>query len=137
MVQINWVFVLMTFGKDHKGDQGGGPQMAKIEHGVKSAFEVKSTHPMNQIGIMGSLHGCPRNLSQSVIAGYFHYIVWDECEHEPCRPLSQDNVRTSGSRKSQGDADTDNEEEWWQKRRSSAVSQSTAPTSLDVLVNFH
>ena len=27
------------------------------------------------------------------------------------------------------DADTDNEEEWWQKQRSSAVSQSTAPTN--------
>ena len=25
----------MTFGKDHKGDQGGGPKMAKILGGVK------------------------------------------------------------------------------------------------------
>ena len=25
-----WVFRLMTFGKDQKGDQGGRPKMAKI-----------------------------------------------------------------------------------------------------------
>ena len=28
-------FRLMTFGKDQKGDQGGGPKMAKISGGVK------------------------------------------------------------------------------------------------------
>ena len=29
------VFRLMTFGKDQKGDQGGGPKMANISGGVK------------------------------------------------------------------------------------------------------
>ena len=29
-----WVFRLMTFGKDQKGDQGG-PKMAKFSGGVK------------------------------------------------------------------------------------------------------
>ena len=29
------VFGLMTFGKDQKGDQGGGPKMAKISGGAK------------------------------------------------------------------------------------------------------
>ena len=39
-----WVFRLMTFGKDQKGDQGGGPKMAKIfGWGKKSRFWASSS----------------------------------------------------------------------------------------------
>ena len=55
--------------------------------------------------------------------------VWDECELEPCRPLSQCSVRSSEQGEQSRDAATNNKEERLQKQTSSAVVLSTGSMS--------